>query len=250
VIRNGIKKKPIFVVLYLHGGGYSVGGSPQYPSFFLALSEQCTAKTGVETRVFSLDYTLSNVAPVGTALMESCVAYDYLVHTLKIPPSHIIVGGDSAGGGLTLAFAHKCRDTKREMPAGLLLISPWVNIDPKALDLQTARHDYLTVKAIKEASQYYLSGRDATDPEASPMYASHKGLPPSLINYGGREVFRRLILQSAEKMVEDGVEVEYVTDPRMYHVYTCLSNMTKGAGWQDVQKLTDWMSKEYMKALK
>ncbi|KAJ6497643.1 hypothetical protein C8R45DRAFT_983709 [Mycena sanguinolenta] len=115
-------------ILYCHGGGYYFGSIDQE-----RYSIQRHARK-INGRVFAINYRLSPQYPFPCALQDILAAYLYLIRPppdashRPVNPAHIVVAGDSAGGGLTLALLQVLRDTGLPLPAGGVLISPWCDL--------------------------------------------------------------------------------------------------------------------------
>ncbi|KAJ7503004.1 hypothetical protein B0H11DRAFT_2170967 [Mycena galericulata] len=115
-------------ILYSHGGGYYFGSVDQE-----RYSIQRHARK-INGRVFAINYRLSPQYPFPCALQDLVAAYLYLIRPPSgashrpVDPAHIVVAGDSAGGGLTLALLQVLRDTGLPLPAGGVLISPWCDL--------------------------------------------------------------------------------------------------------------------------
>lgn len=115
-------------ILYAHGGGYFFGSVDQE-----RYSIQRHARK-INGRVFAINYRLAPQYPFPCALHDILAAFLYLIRPppgaphKPVNPAHIVVVGDSAGGGLILAFLQVLRDTKLPMPAGGVLISPWCDL--------------------------------------------------------------------------------------------------------------------------
>ncbi|KAG0708609.1 hypothetical protein DFH29DRAFT_1041315 [Suillus ampliporus] len=115
-------------ILYAHGGGYYFGSVDQE-----RYSIQRHARK-INGRVFAINYRLAPQYPFPCALQDLLAAYLYLIKPPSdachqpVQPAHIVVAGDSAGGGLTLALLQILRDTGLPLPAGGILISPWCDL--------------------------------------------------------------------------------------------------------------------------
>ncbi|KAF5357302.1 hypothetical protein D9758_005908 [Tetrapyrgos nigripes] len=115
-------------ILYLHGGGYYFGSVDQE-----RYSIQRYARK-INGRVFAINYRLAPQYPFPCAIQDALAAYLYLIRPppdaqhKPIKPSHIVVAGDSAGGGLSLALLQVLRDSDLPLPAGGVLISPWCDL--------------------------------------------------------------------------------------------------------------------------
>jgi acetyl esterase/lipase len=68
--------------------------------------------------------------PYPAAEDDALEAYKYLIEELDVSPSSIVIAGDSAGGGLTVAALVAIRESGMPLPAGAVLLSPWVLMDP------------------------------------------------------------------------------------------------------------------------
>lgn len=115
-------------ILYAHGGGYYFGSIDQE-----RYGIQRHARK-INGRVFAINYRLAPQYPFPCALHDLLTAYLYLIRPppgaahQPVKPAHIVVAGDSAGGGLTLALLQVLRDTGLPMPAGGVLMSPWCDL--------------------------------------------------------------------------------------------------------------------------
>ncbi|KAK0225287.1 Alpha/Beta hydrolase protein [Armillaria fumosa] len=115
--------------LYLHGGGYYVGSIDQERS---SIHQHARLING---RVFAINYRLAPQYPFPCAIQDALAAYLYLIKPppeakhRAIKPSHILLTGDSAGGGLSLALLQVLRDSGLPLPAGAVLVSPWCDLN-------------------------------------------------------------------------------------------------------------------------
>ena len=205
-------------VFFLHGGGYSVGSLRNYANFTWRLGRAARA------RVLALDYRLAPEHPYPAALEDALAGYRWLLDQ-RADPKRILLAGDSAGGGLTLALLLKLRDDKLPLPAGAVVMSPWTDLAVTGASLKTnaARDPMLVASEIPRLAKMYLDGADAHEAYASPLYADPHGLPPVLIQAGGDEVLRDDAVRMAEKMKAAGCDVELQVWPGMPHVFQLLA---------------------------
>lgn len=202
------------VVLYLHGGGY-VSGSPVT---HLALTAQLAQEA--DARLFALDYRLAPEHPFPAALKDAWAVYWWLLTEQHIAPSQIVVAGDSAGGGLTIALLLALRDAGAPLPAGAVGLSPWLDLTLSGATLITnAATDYLNHDILRASAQMYSYGHALDEPLLSPLYADLRGLPPLLLQAGGAEMLLDDSRRFAVCAREAGVAVELAIYPHMVHVW-------------------------------
>ncbi len=108
-------------ILYLHGGAYVICS----PSTHRGLAGNFALAS--HARVLLIDYRLAPENPFPAALEDALSGYRWLLEQ-GYSPEHIAIGGDSAGGGLSLATAFSLRDNKDKMPGALFLLSPWTDL--------------------------------------------------------------------------------------------------------------------------
>ncbi|KAJ7287089.1 Alpha/Beta hydrolase protein [Mycena rebaudengoi] len=115
-------------ILYSHGGGYYFGSVDPERYSIQRLARK------INGRVFAINYRLAPQYPFPCALQDLVAAYLYLIRPppeaahRPVNPAHIVVAGDSAGGGLTIGLLQILRDTGLPLPAGGILISPWCDL--------------------------------------------------------------------------------------------------------------------------
>ena len=214
------KARPGTEVLFLHGGAYSVGSFRNYGHFTWRLGKAARA------RVLALDYRMAPEHPYPAALNDALAGYCWLLDQ-GASPDRILLTGDSAGGGLTLALLLKLRDEGVPLPAGAVALSPWTDLATTGASLHTKADTdpMLVASEIPHHAAMYLGGADPRDPYASPLYGDPRGLPPTLIQAGGDEVLLDDAVRMAEKMQAAGCDVELQVWPRMPHVFQLLATV-------------------------
>ena len=212
-------------VLYLHGGGYVIGSCDTHRN--LAYNISAAAKA----RVLLLDYRLAPESPFPAAVDDAVGAYCWLLDA-GFAPGRISIGGDSAGGGLTVAALVALRYRGQPMPAAGLCLSPWVDMEGVGASM-TAKADEdptLNHEVLLWFSERYLAGADARAPLAAPIYADLSGLPPLLIQVGTAEVLLDDSLRLAEHAREAGVDVSLDVAHDMMHVWHLFEPVLDEAG--------------------
>lgn len=184
------------VVFYLHGGGYFFCSPRTHRSITIGLAVHARA------RVFALDYRLAPEHPFPAAVLDALAGYRGLL-AQRVAPSRIVVAGDSAGGGLSLALLVALRDAGDPLPAGAILYSPWTDLAATGASLvENDASDVMFRGAwMARGATLYLgdSGVPADHPLASPLYADFTGLPPLHCYVSTSEVLRDDTLRMAER---------------------------------------------------
>jgi acetyl esterase/lipase len=234
------------VWLYLHGGGFIAGS----PFTHRALTTRLAAQTGA--RVFVPDYRLAPEHPYPAGL-DDCVACYRALLDQGIAPSRIVVAGDSAGGGLTVALALRARRLGLPLPAGLMCISPVAGIagvaTPTASALRYAHSDPLIrpglVSLINDAYQMPSQMPSLLTPAHDHALTQHDlaGLPPMLIQVGELEMLYDDAVGLAEHAARCGVAVELEDYRGLWHVLHLVAAFLPTARLavsQMTQRFTHW----------
>ena len=212
-------------VLYLHGGGYVIGSCDTHRNLAYNLSAASKA------RVLLLDYRLAPESPFPAAVEDAVAAYCWLLDE-GFAPGRLSIGGDSAGGGLTVAALVALRYRGQPMPAAGLCLSPWVDMEGVGASM-TAKADEdptLNHEVLLWFSERYLAGADARAPLAAPIYADLAGLPPLLVQVGTAEVLLDDSLRLAECARAAGVDVSLDVAYDMMHVWHLFEPVLDEAG--------------------
>jgi monoterpene epsilon-lactone hydrolase len=203
------------VILYLHGGGYVAGSIKTHRDLAARISRVSKA------RVLIINYRLAPEHIFPAAIEDATAAYRWLISTEKITPNNLIVAGDSAGGGLTIACLLKLREMRVALPAAAICLSPWTDLANTGESLKNkAKIDpFVTPEELEFDAKQYLGDEDPRNPLASPLYANLQGLPPSLIHVGGREILLDDSVRFAERAKAAGVDVKLEIWKDMVHVW-------------------------------
>ncbi len=203
------------VLLYLHGGGYVMGSVETHRSLVDDLA------TAAGCRALSLDYRLAPEARFPAAIEDATAAYRWLLGQ-GVHASHIVIGGDSAGGGLAAAALLSLRDAGDPLPAGAALLSAWLDMEGTGESCQTrAEQDpMIDPGSLRGMSRLYVGeSGNLRDPLASPLLAPLHGLPPLLVQAGDWEVLRDDSTRFAHEVHRAGGEVTLSIWPEMVHVF-------------------------------
>jgi acetyl esterase len=209
---------PFPVLVYFHGGGWSSGSPYMYDDLcrFVCNRAACA--------VVSVDYRLApkHTFPAG---FEDAYAATLWVRNnpgrLNSDPERIAVAGDSAGGNLAAAVALAARD--RGGPKLVLQVLAFPPTDLASLDTESYRQnnkktDLTREQVISFRDQYLRGPEDRDNPYVSPLRAAdHRGLPPTLILVGGKDVLRDDGLNYGAVLENSGVQVRIVMLPGLGH---------------------------------
>ncbi|HEY9416573.1 MAG TPA: alpha/beta hydrolase [Pseudonocardia sp.] len=202
------------VIMYTHGGGY-VGGSTVSHR---RMTGHLARAAGV--RVLSLDYALAPEHPHPAASDDALAGYRWL-RSQGFAADHIAVSGDSAGGGLCTALVLRLREAGEDLPAAVMPLSPWYDMELVGESLVASRGSGTVVSAdgLMSMVQAFLQGASPKDPVANPLYADLTGFPPVLIHVGAEEALVSDSETFARNASAVGVDVTLVVEPEMLHVY-------------------------------
>ena len=221
------------VVLYLHGGGYTCGSLDYAKGFAATLASEC----GV--RVFCAAYRLAPENPYPAAVEDALTAYDYLLHK-GYASQQIMLCGESAGGGLIYALCLRLKMLGRELPCGLIGISPWVDLTGSGASYGFNRDNdpSLTQELLAFYAKCYTA--DPTDPLCSPLLGDLTGLPPSLLFVGGDEILLDDARSLHESLKKAGCRSKLIIAPERWHAYVlyCLQENME----QDLSEINRFMS--------
>ncbi|NLD85515.1 MAG: alpha/beta hydrolase [Actinomycetales bacterium] len=203
------------VIYHVHGGGFTFGS----PWSHKALASRMASETG--TPVFLPDYRLAPEHPFPAAIEDTIAGFRWLLDS-GFPAESIVVSGDSAGGNLALQLIAHLAEAGETMPAGVVLMSPWVDLDFSDMSARDkAKKDpFLALGMAELCRVQYAPDTGDDDPRISPInYTPSADWPPFLIQCGGAENFAGGIAKLAEKFAEHGVTHEFQLWPDQFHVF-------------------------------
>lgn len=206
---------PARVVVYLHGGGYVMGSVPSYRAFAGRISRAAAG------RVLLVDYRLAPEHRFPAAVDDAVAACRWLARR-EGGLARVVIAGDSAGGGLSLATMLALRDAGHALPAAAVCISPSTDLAKTGASIHARAHlDPLVSvpSTFAHARRYLGDDGDPTHPLASPLYASLQGLPPLLVMVGTHEILHDDSTRLADKARVAGVEVTLDIAQDMVHIW-------------------------------
>ena len=187
-------------LLYLHGGGYSF--YPKAYTTFIWLITQAA-----KSRTLALDYSLAPEYRYPTQLEEALHAYRWLLES-GVAPDRLVLGGDSAGGNLTLAVLLAARDLKLPLPRLAIALSPPTDFEAERPSMdRNADSDWIDKRMLLRWADWYCDPEQRRDPRISPQRADLSGLPPIYIQAGEGEILYDGIKEFADRARREGADV-------------------------------------------
>ena len=228
------------VILYLHGGAYALGSINTHREFVARLASAAGA------RCLALNYRLAPEHPYPAALEDGLAAFRWL-QSQGYDPSHIIIAGDSSGGGLALAMLLALRDAGEPLPAAAVCISPWTDLAATGASIKSKANvdPVLDPGSLERYAKYYAGEQDLTNPLISPHYADLGGLPPILIQVGSDEILLDDARRIAASAQEAGVAVTLEVWDEMFHVFQLVSILPEAK--EAVQHIAEFVSQNFIK---
>ena len=203
------------VLLCFHGGGFFTGSMYTHRKLFAHFAKD------IGCRALILQYRYVPEHQYPAQLEDSIGAYKWLLDQ-GIAPNHIAFIGDSAGGNLCITTMLLARDRKLPLPAAVMPISPWYDMEGvmDSLVYNSGKDVLFTKEWVKAIANMYLGEKgDPRDPYANPLYADLKGLPPIYIQVGGDELLLDDSTTLADRARKAGVDVRVDIFPGMQHTF-------------------------------
>jgi acetyl esterase/lipase len=231
-------------LLYVHGGGYVLGSIKTHRRL---VSDICRAAGCV---ALSLDYRLAPEHPFPAAVDDALAGLEHIWANGPDGPGEadtVFVGGDSAGGGLTLATLIAARDRGVRQASGGIGLSAWADLaaGPEelsafGLDDPTIPDNSVAITASQEWAAMYAGDVDRSDPLVSPIFGDYSGIPPMLLQAGVVEMICRDTERVAARAREAGVEVTEELWDDMFHVWQAFAPMLP-EGQQAIDRIGEWI---------
>ncbi|KTE37807.1 MULTISPECIES: alpha/beta hydrolase fold domain-containing protein [unclassified Sphingopyxis] len=189
------------VLLYVPGGSFVVPRSPHFTAMIARIAREAGAKVAI------CDYRLAPEFPCPAAVDDVETAAELLIargHAAQ----NIVLVAESTGCGLALAAAQRLV-ARGKQPAGLALLSPWIDVDPGRGDIHPV---------ARQCARLYLGSASPRDPSVNPMLGTMRGLPPIAIHANARDPMFADAEALARRAVAAGVPVELRAWPGRMHV--------------------------------
>jgi acetyl esterase len=203
------EEPPTGLVVYFHGGGFCIGSI----GIMENVARELCARSGAV--VISVGYRLAPEDPYPAGLDDCETVTRWAIAnaaTFGVPASKVAIAGESAGGNLSASLALRLRDAGDVQLAGQVLIYPGTSGSQRFPSRDEFAGLVLNEKAMVNYWDAYTAGRDLDDdPYAAPLHAEHlRDLPPAIVILGGCDLLRDEGRAYADRLRDDGVDVEEV----------------------------------------
>ncbi len=223
------------VLLALHGGGCVTGSRFSHRKMFAHIAK------AVGCRALIVDYGRAPEQQAPSQVNESLKVYEWLLGQ-GIEAAHIATVGDSAGGNLCTAVVLAARDKGVTLPAAVMPLSPWYDMESSAPSFKTnaAVDRLISPEMSHNMAQLYIGDVSPTDPLVNPLHADYTGYPPTYIQVGGYEAILDDALRVAESAKAAGVDCQCDVFPEMQHVFQFMAGRAPEAD-DAIRRLADWV---------
>lgn len=193
---------PRGTVFYVHGGSFVAERSPRITHLVARFA------AAAEARVFAPSYRLAPEHPCPAAVEDIVGAYAWQCETA--PDEPVVALAESAGAAILVAALQQAIARGLPPPAGLVLLSPWVDLSLQSWSVTAASllgTTPYTMESLALMARFYLNGRTATDPIASPLFGSFASFPPTLIHASRADILYDDAVRLADAMRNTGCDL-------------------------------------------
>jgi acetyl esterase len=226
-LKKDISKAPS--VLFLHGGGYVLGGLESHASLCATIAEKSNCL------VFSLDYRKAPEYKFPTAFNDTLDAYNWLLTnaaTLNIDTNKIAVAGDSVGGTLATSLCISLKESSSPSPIMQVLLYPCTSAYQDSDSHKRLAQGYLLEKDTLQwmFNQYLVDNNDRKDWRFAPLeYKDLSGLPPAWIGLAEYDPLVDEGVQYNSKLRDAGIDTELTIYSGMIHDFARFGNLVDDA---------------------
>lgn len=211
------------VILFFHGGGFNMGSTLGHQDLCQKLSKY----TGLS--VFSVDYRMSPEHPFPAALEDCLESYLWLLDE-GFHADELVIAGISSGGNLALSTLLALKGKGQKLPLGTVCMSPVVDLTfPVVYKHLKDVRDWIHHDQLEKYSKLHLRGQNPVNPLISPIFGDLEGLPPIMLQAGGRELLLCDINRFRDLAVENEVSVKFEVWQGMFHCWQIFSSQITGA---------------------
>lgn len=226
------------IILQLHGGGY-VGAMRNAYRMFAGLYNEVSRGMSVLT----IDYRVAPENPYPAALEDAYAAYCWLMEQGWFA-EQIVLAGDSAGGGLAMALCHYLKNQGKQLPCGIVAMSPWTDLTASGESYDTNYEKDPLFGKTRDSLIYnkdYVGENDPMNAYISPLFGDFRDFPPMLIQVGSYEMLLSDSVEVAAKARQQGVKVRLSIYDGMFHIFQMAAKMLPESkkAWVEIGKFID-----------
>jgi len=212
LIPDGCEEAP--VLYYLHGGAYLMGSPATHRKMVSHIAR------AARMRALLPDYSLAPEKPFPAGLNDCLEVYRGLMSS-GVDADDVVIGGDSAGGGMCMATLLSLRESGDDLPTAAILLSPWLDLTAQGESAVTRadKDPWFRVDEMRDIARRYCPDGDLTQPLVSPVYADASLLPPMLIQVGDHEILLSDSIRLADSISAAGGQVVIQVWEEMWHVF-------------------------------
>jgi len=198
-------------ILYLHGGGYVNSFASQHWGFMSKLVDRLHCTVTAPNYPHAPEYHVHDVFEFLVPL--------YLELAAETGSANVTVMGDSSGGGISLALAHRLREDVLPRPGNIVLLSPWLDatLSNPEIEAFDKLDPFLGVEGLKYAGAVYAGNVDPKSYLVSPVYGSLKDLAPVTMFIGTRDILFPDCRKLRDRAEAEGVKINYREYDGMVH---------------------------------
>ena len=221
------------IMLYFHGGGYVAGSPETHQNLLISIAEKSNLK------VYAIDYSLAPEKPFPAALNDAVESFKCLLR-MGYKSQNIFIGGDSAGGNLSIVTILKLQEANEPLPSKVFLLSPWADLTGEGSSIREnslsdpylSYDDWLnTAKSMKKTvEEWYAPNQDCRNPMISPIFANFKNFPQTLIQVSNIEILfsDSIAISKNLKHNNNGVNLSiYENLPHVWQIFGFLPESKK-----------------------
>lgn len=202
-------------IIALHGGAYIHGESPNTWRWL----EEVARRSGVAAAM--VHYRMPPTHPFPYAVDDALDAIRQILASAAVRDGRWVLAGESAGAGLVLSVLAAMHARHEEMPSGVVLTSPWVDLTLKdpMLAAQAQKDPAQLPELLERAARMYAGQFRRDDPRLSPLLGDLHGLPPVHLVTGDQDLLLGDSRRLRTGLEEAGVELTYLEQPGGVHLY-------------------------------
>ena len=199
--------------LHVHGGAYMLNGGPA------CVTEAVLLATGIGMRAVSIDYRMPPRHPYPTPVDDIVAVYLELLQRHRA--RSIVMGGSSAGGGLTMSAVQRLLEQGLRVPGALFIGTPGSDLSGVGDSIRTNHDVDRTIPEwaglVEAMANCFANGIELADPRISPLYGDVDGFPPTLLVSGVRDILLSNTVRTHTKLLEAGTEADLIVFEGMSH---------------------------------